>query len=148
RDIGNVTMDLTSIEQITFNALGGADNITVNDLTGTGVTGVLLDLGATIGGTQGDGANDVVTIDGTNGADQISLAATGTTVTVSGLSETVTIANAEAGDRLVIQGQGGNDTINASGLPAGVIGLTIDGGAGNDVIIGSQGADTLLGGDG
>ena len=36
--------------------LGGADNITVNDLTGTGVTQVAIDLSATPGGGQGDGA--------------------------------------------------------------------------------------------
>ena len=38
RDVGNVTMDLNSIEQIEFATLGGADNVTVNDLTGTDVT--------------------------------------------------------------------------------------------------------------
>ena len=30
-------MDLNGVEHIQFNALGGADNITVNDLTGTAV---------------------------------------------------------------------------------------------------------------
>ena len=49
RDIGNITMDLNGVEQIQFNALGGADNITVNDLTGTDVTQVALDLAATPG---------------------------------------------------------------------------------------------------
>src|SRR5713226_6316204 len=38
RDVGNVTMDLNGVEKIQLNALGGADNITVNDLSGTGVT--------------------------------------------------------------------------------------------------------------
>ena len=33
-------MDLNGVEHINFNALGGADTITVNDLTGTGVTQV------------------------------------------------------------------------------------------------------------
>src|SRR4026209_2830982 len=33
-------------------------------------------------------------------------------------------------------------------LPAGVIKLTIDGGAGDDDLLGSQGADMFLGGDG
>jgi hypothetical protein len=28
-------MDLNDVEQVDFHALGGADNITVNDLTGT-----------------------------------------------------------------------------------------------------------------
>src|SRR5207302_3064633 len=37
---------------------------------------------------------------------------------------------------------------NASALPAGVVKLTVDGGAGNDSIVGSAGDDMLLGGDG
>src|SRR5260370_38326448 len=32
RDVGNIAMDLNGIERIDLNALGGADNITVNDL--------------------------------------------------------------------------------------------------------------------
>ena len=43
---------------------------------------------------------------------------------------------------------GGDDGITATTLPAGVIKLTIDGGAGDDSILGSQGDDVLLGGDG
>ena len=35
RDVGNVTMDLNGVENIQVAALGGADTITVNDLTGT-----------------------------------------------------------------------------------------------------------------
>ena len=35
RDIANVTMDLNDVEGINFKALGGADNIVVNDLSGT-----------------------------------------------------------------------------------------------------------------
>ena len=148
RDVANITMDLNSIEQIEFDARGGADNVTVGDLTGTGVKQVLIDLGAVPGGTQGDGAADTVTVNGTNGNQHIAVTAVGTTVTVTGLPEVVTIANAEAAnDRLVIEALGGNDVIDAS-LLAAVIGLTIDGGAGNDVITGSQGDDTLIGGDG
>ncbi|QOZ68735.1 beta strand repeat-containing protein [Bradyrhizobium arachidis] len=148
RDVANITMDLNSVEQIEFDARGGADSINVGDLTGTGVKQVLVDLGATPGGTQGDGAADTVTVNGTNGNQHITVTAVGTTVTVTGLPEVVTIANAEgANDRLVIQALGGNDVIDASALPA-VIGLTIDGGAGNDTITGSQGADLLIGGDG
>ena len=58
RDVGNITMDLNGVEHIHFNALGGADNITVNDLTGTDVTQVDIDLAATVGGTVGDGQPD------------------------------------------------------------------------------------------
>lgn len=147
RDVANITMDLTKVEQIQFNALGGSDNILVDNLTGTSVTAVGIDLGAS-GGTQGDGASDTVTVNGTGGANHIQVTATGTTVTVSGLQEVVTLTNVEAGDRLVIQGLGGNDVIDASTVSVDVIGLTIDGGAGNDTITGSRGADILMGGDG
>jgi Ca2+-binding RTX toxin-like protein len=41
----------------------------------------------------------------------------------------------------------GVDTINACTLPVGLVALTIDGGAGNDTITGSQGADSLSGHD-
>ena len=42
-------MDVNGVEEVNFNALGGADTITVNDLTGTGVTGVNIDLAGTPG---------------------------------------------------------------------------------------------------
>ena len=58
------------------------------------------------------------------------------------------LADVSRVDDLMINGDGGDDTVNASPLPAGLTHLTIDGGAGNDMIIGSQGADTLLGGSG
>ena len=44
RDVANIAMDLNGVESIDFNALGGADTITVGDLTGTDVTQVNLDL--------------------------------------------------------------------------------------------------------
>ena len=49
---------------------------------------------------------------------------------------------------IIINGLAGDDVIEASGLGAGSIQFTGDGGAGNDVIIGGDGNDTLLGGDG
>src|SRR5215467_12757242 len=49
RDIANIAMDLRGVEHIQFNALGGADNITVGDLSGTKVTQVALDLAAPLG---------------------------------------------------------------------------------------------------
>src|SRR5215831_8726901 len=55
RDVASVTMDLNQVERIEFNALGGTDNVNVNDLTGTGVTQVAIDLAGSLGGTTGDG---------------------------------------------------------------------------------------------
>src|SRR5204863_43058 len=44
RDVASITMDVAGTERVNFVALGGADAITVGDLTGTGVTEVNLDL--------------------------------------------------------------------------------------------------------
>ena len=65
RDVGNVTMDVNGVEQVNVAALGGADTLTVNDLSGTGVTGVNLDLAGTPGSGTGDGQADTVIVNGT-----------------------------------------------------------------------------------
>jgi Ca2+-binding RTX toxin-like protein len=145
RDVANITMHLTSVETIKLATLGGADNVTVNDLTGSGVKHVAVDLGSQ--GT-GDGQADTVTVNGTTGNDHISLTAFGTVVTVDGLSAQVTVDHGETGDLLAINGGAGNDTIDASGVPAGMMGLMLNGGDGNDVIRGSHGNDIVNGGTG
>ena len=147
RDLGTIVMDLNDVERIDVNALGGTDKITVNDLTGTDVTEVNIDLSAAGGG--GDGQADTVIANGTNGDDIVNVVGAGSSVSVVGLSALVNVLNAEdANDSLVINGDGGDDGITATTLPADVIKLTIDGGAGDDSILGSQGDDTLLGGGG
>ena len=50
RDVGNVTMDLDGVERIALAALGGADTVVVNDLAGTAVKQVAIDLAAQGGG--------------------------------------------------------------------------------------------------
>src|SRR5262249_25281494 len=146
RDIGTVTMDLNGVERIEVNALGDADTITVNDLTGTGVSQVAIDLGAQPGSAGGDGAADTIVINATNGDDVISVTSNNGVITVSGLPEAVTISNFEANDRIVINGLGGDDVITASGL-TGML-LTANGGDGDDVLVGSPGNDILTGGNG
>jgi Ca2+-binding RTX toxin-like protein len=148
RDVGNITMDLNSVEHIQLNALGAADTITVNDLSGTGVTQVAIDLGATAGAPGGDGQRDTVSANGTQADDHISVVNSGGSIVVKGLAAQVSIANAEAGDALVVNGLGGNDVIDASAIKAGQIQLTLNGGAGNDTITGSAGDDFVNGGSG
>ena len=55
RDIAAITMDMNGVETIKFNALGGTDTITVNDLSKTAVKHVAIDLSATPGSGKGDG---------------------------------------------------------------------------------------------
>jgi Ca2+-binding RTX toxin-like protein len=149
RDLGSIVMDVDGVETVNLKALDGIDKITVNDLAGTDVAQVGVDLAATLGGTAGDAKADTVIVDGSTGADVINVVGAATSVSVLGLAAQVAITNSEgANDTLVINGLGGADGITATTLPAGVIKLAIDGGAGDDTILGSQGADRLLGGDG
>jgi Ca2+-binding RTX toxin-like protein len=149
RDVGTVTMDVNSVEQVNIAALGGADTITINDLSHSGVAAVNVDLADTIGGTTGDGSADSVTVNGTADADRFTISGQGSTAILTGPSATVNITHAErANDNLRVNGQAGNDTINSSRLHAGVIGLTLDGGDGDDVITGSDDNDTIFGGRG
>jgi Ca2+-binding RTX toxin-like protein len=149
RNLGNIVMDTNDVESIDLNTLGNVDQVIVNDLSGTDVTEVNVDLAGTIGGTAGDGQADTLIVNGTNGNDVIDIFGAGTSVSVLGLSARVNVTNSEgANDALVINALGGNDGVTASTLPAGVIKLTIDGGAEDDTLLGSQGADVFLGGDG
>jgi Ca2+-binding RTX toxin-like protein len=142
RSPGNFTMDTAGVERVDFNGFDGADNIAVGDLSGTDVRAVNLDLGA------GDGKADQVTVDGTSGNDALTVAAGSAGVSVAGGQALVTVTNQEPGDQLAVDAVGGNDTISAAGLAAGTIGLTLDGGAGDDTLAGGNGIEALNGGDG
>src|SRR5205814_6935194 len=71
RDVAAIVMDLGGVEGINFNALGGADTISVGDLAGTDLTEVNLDLAAFPGTTTGDGSADSVIVSGTDWEDAI-----------------------------------------------------------------------------
>src|SRR5438876_5184679 len=125
---GNVTMDTAGVERVDFNALGGADLVTVNDLTGTGVSAVTVDLAGTLGGATGDGQPDRVVVNATNGDDSINVSGDATQVTAKGLAPAVAILHPEAAnDRLEINTLAGTDTVDSSGLAAGAIPLFVDG---------------------
>ena len=110
RDVGNVTMDVNGIEHVNFAALGGADTITVNDLSGTAVTQVNLDLAAPPA-RLGDGQADRSS----------STAPTATIISTSpaaGPVSTVSRAQSRGDDQqlrrghdaLMVNALGGNDT--------------------------------------
>ena len=146
RSIGTITMDLGGIEEIDTHALGGSDDFTAHDLTGTGVTDLEVDEG--VAGV-GDGLADRLTVDGTETADNITVSGSAATgVSVSGLAARVHVIGTDAVDKLDVEAAGGDDSVDASGLAAGVVTFSADGGAGNDRIVGSAGDDSLRGGDG
>ena len=74
------------------------DNITINDLTGTDVKQVAIDLGGGDPDGDGDGYEDTVSLNATNGQ-KISVTDQNGVVTVSGLTSTVTISNFEEDTR-------------------------------------------------
>jgi Ca2+-binding RTX toxin-like protein len=128
RTQGTITMDTAGVERVDFNALGGADLVTVNDLNGTDVTDVRVDLTGTLGGASGDGQADRVVVNATDGEDAINVQGDAAVVKVSGLAATVAVLHSEvANDRLEINTLAGRDAVDSSGLAAGAIQLLIDG---------------------
>jgi len=143
RDVGNIVMDLNDVEGIVAKTLGGTDNVTVNDLSGTDVADLVADLGGA------DGVPDNVAVNATNDDDIVSVLAAGPNAQASGLSARVSVAGATPGsDRLTVNGLAGDDVLEASQAQADAPLLTLDGGANDDILIGGAGDDTLLGGDG
>jgi Ca2+-binding RTX toxin-like protein len=148
RDIANITLDGDDVEKVELRTLGGSDRITVNDLRGTDVKMLSIDLAGSAGG--GDGQADTVVINGSAGRDvvTISVDASGAVV-VRGLATEVVIRHFEADlDRLEFNGLGGNDVVFAGAPPAVMLPLILRGGDGNDILTGGAGADTLDGGAG
>jgi Ca2+-binding RTX toxin-like protein len=142
RDIASIVMDLNDVEGVTFVALAGADEMTVNDLTGTDLVDVLFQLNA-------DGAADTVIVNATNGDDIVDVTADASGMQVNGLSAVVRVTGAEvANDRLVVAGQDGDDVIDVSDVPAGQPVVEAQGGNGDDALIGGVGTNILRGEDG
>jgi Ca2+-binding RTX toxin-like protein len=144
RNVANIVMDLDDVERIDHHALGGADTINVNDLSGTDVKEVLVDLAGTLGGTAGDAAIDQVNVSGTNGGDSVKVTGGSSNITVSGLAAKVLVVALEVSDGVTINALGGNDTVDAS---AALHAVVVNGGTGNDTLKGSASADFLAGGD-
>ena len=141
RDVGHITMDLNGLERIETNALGGTDTVTVDDLSGTDVSVADVHLAGAPGVLSGDGAADSVVVNATEGPDTAKV--TGDQqggVTVSGLHTVVNVTGTDGpSDALTFNALDGDDTVDATGLAPGVVGLTVNGGAGTDVLSGGPG---------
>ena len=130
RDLGNIVMDVGTTERVDLRPLGGADAIVVNDLTGTDVTKASIDLAGAIGGDAGDAAADTVRVDGTNGPDNVAVAANGAAVDVTGLFTAISIPHPEvANDLLAIHTLDGNDDVAVDAGVGALIQTLVDLGA-------------------
>jgi Ca2+-binding RTX toxin-like protein len=144
RNLGNIVMDTDDVERIDVNALGGADTMTVNDLSGTDVTDVISDLAGPVGGS--DGEADSVIVNATDGDDVAVLTGQGAQLDVLGLAARVFVTDGAVGeDRLTVNALAGDDVIEASSVAADTANLTLNGGVDDDVLVGGEGDDILLG---
>ena len=110
--------------------LGGADQVTVNDLTGTDVTTVNVDLAASDGAA--DGSADNVIVNGTAAADHVHVGPVAGQTTVTGLVPTVAVpaAGTDPTDVVTVDGGLGDDEFTADAVQ--LTGVQFIGGDGAD----------------
>ena len=97
---------------------------------------------------EGAGGVDTVEVNGGGGAEQFTTTANGARVRFDRLNPAPFAIDIGTSENLVLNANGGDDSFSATGNLAALIKITVDGGAGNDTILGSNGVDLLLGGDG
>ena len=125
RDVANITMDMNGIEELNVRALGGADTLTVNDLSHTDLTSVNEDVG------DSDGAADTVIVNGTAHADHVQVGTANNDVLVSGLHTDVAVRGSEAAnDHLQINTLDGKDKVSVAPEVNQLIQTVVDLGAG------------------
>ncbi|CAN7260130.1 hypothetical protein [Rhizobium sp. LjRoot254] len=138
--IDATVLDIDDVESLSLRAGAGIDNLSIGDLTGTDVESVDVDLVE----KRGAGSADTVTVAGTAAADVVVLSVANGVISVGGLPATTAIRNADARDRLVVNGNIGADLIDASSLPAVKMQLEFRGSDGNDLLLGSGGRDRFV----
>ena len=148
RNVGNIVMTQDNFERVEIFAGDGIDNIEIGDLRGTDVREVAVDLAMVADGTSGDGVRDTVTVNGSLRSEILTVTASGDDLIVNGLANTMRITNTDIKDNIAVRGGDGADVISSATVPFSSAHLTLDGGAGNDVLIAGRNDTTLLGGAG
>jgi Ca2+-binding RTX toxin-like protein len=97
---------------------------------------------------EGGVGTDTVEVNGGNGDEVFQATPNGTRVRFDRLTPAPFSIDIGTAEKLTLNANGGNDQFSAIGGLAALMQFTVDGGAGNDTILGSNGADSLLGGDG
>jgi Ca2+-binding RTX toxin-like protein len=154
-------IDYHGVENFNLNPGGGADDVTLNDLTPTEVVQVNVTVDAALSADA-----DLVTVNGRDAADVLMVSTSpppANRVDILGLEYSVQLRNVEPNDTLTVNGNDGDDSIKAvPGVEATVTivfnggqgddflsaDATLNGDAGNDLLIGGTGADTINGGPG
>ena len=142
---GSTTVLQADVEEATFQAGRGADQIFIGTLAGTTLQKITLDLRPTATGTTGDFYADALTVNGSQAADNISITGSAGNLTLTGLAPTIVVQGSEiVRDTLTLNTGLGVDVLNAQGLGVDVIRLAIRGGDGDDILTGSPGDDVFM----
>jgi hypothetical protein len=121
-------IDADNIQAVTwfgFGGLDGGDAIAVNDLSGTDVSRFTPNFSAPQDSTAPNNSTDSLTVRGTAGVDDITVAGSGANITVAGLTPTVDPVLLDAQDTLRIDTLDGNDTVDSSRLQRGLVQLLV-----------------------
>src|SRR5262249_8313352 len=95
---------------------------------------------------EGGDGTDTVEVNGGNSAEVSTATANGTRVRFDRLDPAPFSIDIGTSENLVLNANGGNDSFSATGNLAALITVTVDGGAGNDTLLGTNGADLIRGG--
>jgi hypothetical protein len=130
RNVASIRMDMNGVERLDLTALGGADSVTVNDMSGTDFRRADVDLSAPTGAA--DGVADIVTVKGTEQADNIHVKVAGARVVVDGLRTETVVAGAEPIDQLEVNALGGDDKVTVDPAVSALIGVGVELGSGQN----------------
>jgi hypothetical protein len=128
---GQDRTDSVHVEKVTWFGFGGndegngGDDVTVNDLSGTGVVNFTPNFSSPSDATAPNNSADQLRVVGTPGDDHIAIASARGTIDVSGLATTITPVLMDAKDVLRIDTLAGNDTVDSSGLEPGLVQLQV-----------------------
>ena len=128
RDVATISMDMNDIEIFNLKALGGVDNLTVNNLDGTSVRQANIDLSGVGGG--GDQAADVVTVNGTDQSDRLDVTGADGQIDVGGLHTDTRLTGSETLDHLQVNTLDGDDAVTVDPNVSTFIGVAVDLGLG------------------
>lgn len=96
---------------------------------------------------EGGSEIDTVEVNGGNGSEEFTITANSTRVRFDRINPAPFFLDIGTCENLVLNANGGNDSLACTGNLAALIKITADGGAGDDTLLGSNGIDLLLGGD-
>ena len=97
---------------------------------------------------EGGAGTDTAQINGGNGTEQFVVSTSGDRIFADRVNPAPFQLDTGTCEILVINANGGDDSISVSGSLAGLIRIVMDGGTGLDTLVGGDGDDVLIGGDG